>query len=563
MYIFKNAMRNIFRSAGRNILIGIIVLVIAASSCIAISIRKSADKARETTLEGMTITAHIKVDRAYVMKAVQEQGVDTSDRDAMQEALADMTTLSLDKMLEYSDEDCIKDFYYTIQAAVNGNDDLQAVSSDYSIDTEEDTEETTEAATEAATEAMTGPGGEQAPMMGGGDMGQGQMQDPQALLGSQGDFLITGYSSDDAMEDFINGVCTITDGSMFDENTTEYKCVVSDELSTYNSLEVGDTITICNPNDEDQTFELEIVGIYNNSDSSEDMTGGTANDPANNILMSYEAVKAICDSTASETDDESTDETTDAAAEETTEAATEAAAEETTDESSDDSEEEEDKELMSSIEGTYVLSDISKYDEFEALLAEREGEQYVLTSSEVASFESSLIPLDNLKTFASTFLIIILLIGGIILIVLHVFNIRERKYEIGVLTSMGMNKIKVALQFILEIFVVTIFCIVLGTGIGAAASVPVTDKLLESQITAQTDQSNQQSANFGRSPGQMTRGGDVDGPVTYVSSVSYSVDAVVLLEMIGIGMLLTLVSSSIAVLFIMRYQPLKILTNRD
>lgn len=34
----------------------------------------------------------------------------------------------------------------------------------------------------------------------------------------------------------------------------------------------------------------------------------------------------------------------------------------------------------------------------------------------------------------------ILVIGAVILVVLNIFNVRERKYEIGVLTAMGMKK---------------------------------------------------------------------------------------------------------------------------
>ena len=39
MYIIRNALKCIGRSKGRNILIGIIVLVIAISACIGLSIR--------------------------------------------------------------------------------------------------------------------------------------------------------------------------------------------------------------------------------------------------------------------------------------------------------------------------------------------------------------------------------------------------------------------------------------------------------------------------------------------------------------------------------------------
>ena len=53
-------------------------------------------------------------------------------------------------------------------------------------------------------------------------------------------------------------------------------------------------------------------------------------------------------------------------------------------------------------------------------------------------------PLKNLSTFATYFLIVVLIIGAVILIVLNIFNIRERKYEVGVMTAIGMKKGKVA-----------------------------------------------------------------------------------------------------------------------
>ena len=63
-----------------------------------------------------------------------------------------------------------------------------------------------------------------------------QQQDPETMMASQGDFKLTGYSSDAAMEDFENGVSTIKEGSMFDEGTEDMVCVISSELATYNNL---------------------------------------------------------------------------------------------------------------------------------------------------------------------------------------------------------------------------------------------------------------------------------------------------------------------------------------
>ena len=559
MYIFKNAFRNIARSMGRNILIGIIVTVIAASSCVALSIRKSSEDARETNMKNLTITAHINVDRAYVMEEIQNSGVDMSDRSAMQEVLKSASGLTIDEMQEYAESELIDDFYYENMIIVDGNDDLEPIDANATTDDsdEEESEETDEEDVNAAEE-QPGMDGQMQPGMdqqGGMQQGPGmQQQDPTSMLANMGDFKLTGYSSDQAMTDFSNGVSTIKEGSMFEEGTEDYSCVISSELATYNDISVGDTITILNPFDEDESYELEVVGIYKNSDSSTSNSTGNANDPANNILTSSKVVDAIT-------------------------AASEAYADSAT---STDAESEDEVDRSSVIQksttGSFIFKDMDDYDAFEEQLTEEEGGKYVLTSSDVASYEASLVPLENLKDFATAFLWVILAIGAIILVVLNMFNIRERKYEVGVLTAIGMHKTKVALQFMLEIFIVTIVAIIIGTGIGAATSVPITNKLLESQVEQEESSAQESQSNFGRESGgpqsggpggqqmgggQFTKGGDIEGPVNYIDSVSYAVDGVVVMQMIGIGILLSIISSLIAIIFIMRYQPLKILTERD
>ena len=67
MYIIRSALKCIGRSKGRNILIGIIVLVIAISACIGLLIRQAAQSAKEETLSGMTVTATISIDRQAMM----------------------------------------------------------------------------------------------------------------------------------------------------------------------------------------------------------------------------------------------------------------------------------------------------------------------------------------------------------------------------------------------------------------------------------------------------------------------------------------------------------------
>ena len=81
----------------------------------------------------------------------------------------------------------------------------------------------------------------------------------------------------------------------FEEGTEEYHCVISDELATYNELEIGDTLNVVNPNNDEESYELEVVGIYHNEQSGTMQSGimggfSTATDSANQIYMSYPAL---------------------------------------------------------------------------------------------------------------------------------------------------------------------------------------------------------------------------------------------------------------------------------
>ena len=111
-----------------------------------------------------------------------------------------------------------------------------------------------------------------------------------------------------------------------------------------------------------------------------------------------------------------------------------------------------------------------------------------MQSADVENHESSLVPLDNLAKFALTLLIVVLAVGAV---VLNLFNICERKYEVGVLTAIGVKKVKVAAQFSIELLIVTMCGIALGVAGGAVASVPVSNQLLaaqETQIASQEEQ---------------------------------------------------------------------------
>ena len=543
MYIFKNALKCIGRSKGRNILIGVIVFIIALSACIGLSIRQAADSAREETLKTLKITANISFDRSSMMSGMRgEGGKGSFNRDKFSENMEKMSGLTLEEYEKYSKAETVEDFYYTITTSVDGTENFSSVT------TETEDDESSQSGNNGMPQ-MPG-GGDFGGLMGG--FGKGGIGG-----GMQGDFTITGYSGEKAMTNFIDGTAAMKDGEVFAEGTENYDCIIPSELAEFNSLSVGDSVKIANPNNEEELYTLKVVGIYTDSSSNESGTGFmgmTANDPANQILVSYNALtKIIANSEKNATTE--TDEYTGR---------------------------ESSTKLNGQINASYVFADVDAYEQFKEDVTEMGlDENYTVSSNDIESFENSLVPLNTLGDLAGYFLLVILIIGAVILVVLNIFNVRERKYEIGVLTAMGMKKGKVALQFITEIFVVTIVAVIIGAGIGAVGSVPVTNALLENQVASQSDRSDRIEEGFGRFPGgeqggmpQMQAPSDggfnpfeslmgIDNENAYVTEITSATNITVLLQMLGIGVLLTLVSGAVSMLFIMRYEPLKILANRD
>ena len=546
MYVLKNALRCIGRSKGRNVLIGIIALVISVSACLGLSIRQAAESAKESTLAELSITATISYDRSSMMNDMMGGGKPDDagggfDRDQFKDMMGSASSLTVEEYQTYADADSVEDFYYTLTAAFNGNDDLEPV-------TDEDEEE--------ESESGSGYGGF------GGGMGFPGGGGGKEMFSSS-DFSVIGYSSDSSMSAFVDGTASVLEGgTMFEEGTTEKECVISEELAIYNDLAVGDTIVLVNPSVETETYELKIVGFYtssSNNDFSMSMFG-KSQDPANQIYMSAAALQTILDAS----DDVSTT---------------------ITDESTG---RESDSAVTGSVSATYVFANTEKYQAFEQEVRSLGlDDSYTVSSPDLAAFENSLTPLNTLSTMAGWFLVVILIIGAIILIVLNIFNVRERKYEVGVLTAMGMKKWRVAAQFMCEILIVTMIAVVIGAAIGAVSSVPVTNALLAGQVESQSNQQSQMEQNFGRPgnfgggmpgmPGgqQMTDVPDDAGggknpfenmlgsAESYITEVNSAMNLTVVLQMLGVGLLLTLAAGMASVSFIMRYDPLKILANRD
>lgn len=210
------------------------------------------------------------------------------------------------------------------------------------------------------------------------------------------------------MTDFISSDKEVTTGSIFAENSQGLECLISEELATYNNIGTG-TFTLVNPRDSAQSYTFTTIGIYISNESSSGQTsmGFPGSDPANQTYVSFNSLNSVVSASSSI--------------------------------------------LTGNTTGTFSFNSVENFESFQAEVKEKGlAGYYAVNSQDLTEFENSLIPLNNSSSFAMVLLLIVLGVGGIVLVVLNMINIRERKYEIGVLTAIGMKKSKVAVQFIAD-----------------------------------------------------------------------------------------------------------------
>ena len=556
MYIFKNAWTSITRSKGRNILICIIIIVIAASCAITLSIRNSANKIVKSYEESYEVEASISMDRNALMESLRS---DNATQEEMINKFNEIEEVTVDEINSYGDSEYVKNYYYVYQTSMNGKDLTEA--------TDQLTKETTTTKTETSSWQRTipgggghGPGGP-----GGGSIQKGGSTKKTTTTKTEiirndraanGAFVVKGYSSSESMIDFISGNYTIIDG----EVSTDFDgsdCVISEELAELNEISVGDTITLVNPDNTKLTYELTVTGIYKeNSNTSKDMSNMFTSS-ANTIITNSNVVEKM----AADSED-----------------------------------------LSLTVTPTFILTSKDVIEDFTNEVKEKGLSEYYTITNNVDTVESATKSINNVKTFATTFLIITLVIGGVVLFVINMINIRERKYEIGVLRTIGMKKSLVVIQFMTELLVVTLFGLLVGAGVGSTCSVKIANSLLANEIANANEEQENISKNFGHNGNnrpseqpveevseetkeqeteskstkeeekieeveekQEQKATRINGTkeIEKIDKINAIVDYKVLLELLGIGVLLTVVSSISACIAIARFQPLQILKERS
>lgn len=347
------------------------------------------------------------------------------------------------------------------------------------------------------------------------------MKMPQ--MTSQGDISISGTNATATTTSFKGGTAEIIDGvGITDEDMDSNKAVIEITLAQANDLTVGDMIKI---ERDDKTYKLNIVGIYKTTESTDSRSMQMASlNPYNTIYTSYTFANKVKGSDYKNTADSV----------------------------------------------VFHVTDPEKMPAFvkAATATGLDTDTYSLTTND-QQYQQMVQPLDNVKSFANKIVLLVAIAGTVILALIVMLTIRERKYEIGVLMSLGEKRSKIIAQFFAElIFVLALALVVAGVS-GQFVGNAVGKQLIEQQTTTQTSDatsSAQQGPGGGQAPSNMPSGGPGMGGNAQatdmhqqISDLDITLSIKELMELGGFGLGISFLAVLIASIGIMRMKPKKIL----
>lgn len=178
-------------------------------------------------------------------------------------------------------------------------------------------------------------------------------------------------------------------------------------------------------------------------------------------------------------------------------------------------------------------------------------------------------PLDSVKKVSSFSLVGAIIAGAVIILLVMVMVVRERKKEIGVAKAIGGNNVRIISEFMVEALTLAVMGAVIGLIIGVIGGQPVTKQLVESSTTSTTTSAQAGPGGgmggFGSRSGSTTRstggpGGFGDrfrsnSTVKGLSNIKTEIGPSILLEGFGAAVVIAMLGSALAAGMITKVRP--------
>ena len=466
MYLFTNAIKNLVRNKGRNILVAAITLAIIVSAVVTLTINNAASKVIDDIR--LELGSRVEVRQDFI--EMRQSGLGREDA----------SYISIENFYAFADSDYLRNAIYNADMYA-WSDTFRAVD-DYSDNPGETTRVN--------------------------DNGEVVLVETCKLVST---------SEPDTLSEF-GTLREVVQGKMFDSLN---ECIISEDLAALNNLSLGDVIELKGAYATDKAYSLTVVGIY--TDATEDytnwflaMNGRFADNRRNEILTGFDTLMSAGWETNAGLD----------------------------------------------MKMEYYLKDPDDIRDFEAEVRSIGLPITYNVSINQAAYDKVTGPLSGMKGAAVTFMIVILILGAIVLALLSFMSVRERKYEVGVLRAIGMERGKVAFGFFAEAVMISAVCLIIGLGAGGAMAQPIADNMLEGRVAVVEDEFAGGANRVLFAGGQMQTDDNTQG-YEPESEIQVNLSADVVVQIIIITVALAALSGVIGVAFITQYEPLKILRERN
>lgn len=360
--------------------------------------------------------------------------------------------------------------------------------------------------------------------------GAGFMAGPEMGGSTPGDFKIVGTNDLLASSEFSGGTNKITSGRAIqssDEGTNNV--VIEESLAKQNNLKLNSTFTLKDSND--KTYKMTVVGLYKSGSTENDLAADFSfMNPANQIYTALSVPNQIDGKTGT---------------------------------------------LGSAIFNLENPEDSEKFVKEATKLIDTD--KFEVQSND-ALYQQMLQPLNNISSFSKNIVILVTLAGAIILALIVMLMVRERRFEIGVLMSLGESKGKIVAQFFTELFMIMLVSTAIASATGNFVGNAVGQQLLNQETqTSQTNQPTQingtqrqenepqtQKGGPGAQPGGMRTAigmGQNSEQLKAINELEIKTSPQQIAMLAALALLITLVAVGLAAIGILRLNPKQVLTN--
>jgi len=545
MSFLKRACMAITRRISRTLIMFIIFLAIANLILTGIAIQNATESAKVLARQKLGSQITLSFNSEAAMKAAREEMMNSEESgDRKGAGLASITyeEITEDMVTQMLENKHITGYNYVVNTNAYASS-FEAITdkTEESIkDAEEKTQEQIDDAKEQASNAnnkinkfnknqaaIVGKGGP------GGNRGGGQQLnlninfDIDMANVVSPDLTVVGVSEYTLDEKFSNSDYVLVEGEGITSILeTENAVMIEESLAEVNEIKVGDTIKITASNDGDK-IKLIVVGIYKAQNlTSSNISGMGVSLDYNRLYVKYDTALNIKEKAADETED------SDAMFRGVTN-------------SSDGIDE-----VVFKVDDPANVNSVLKFAETTNI----DLEKFKLDAN-TEEYEKMIEPLENVASFATILVAIVAIAGALIIMLILMLWIRERTYETGILLSLGESKLKIVMQYAVEVLLIAIIAFTLSIFTGNVISEKVGDILLEKEISTLTEQENQMHNMGGGRFEERNQATEV------ISEIDVSLNIEVIMQLYGVGVLIVLIASITPTILVFRYKPKKILSS--